>query len=257
MNSRRGSTSSPIRMVKIWSASTASSTVHLQQRALRRVHRRLPELLRVHFAEALVALDREALAGASRDPLRARSSTELGTSPASSSSSRWPAQRRSPSETAAARGAASKLLVRRQARAPSSTSRRRPSRFDGDARRVCRSPSLSSSGWRRRQPRGSRARGSLDGVELAPRCPERGRGRRSALASSASTMSRGHRRWSSCARCSSLRVAALRDRSLELLALQMRSLPSTVSSDVVEAGRGEAATARALVLEVALLLLCA
>src|SRR5215831_1569037 len=35
---------------------------YLEERASRRVHRRLPELLGVHLAEALVALDAETLA---------------------------------------------------------------------------------------------------------------------------------------------------------------------------------------------------
>ena len=58
MNSRRGSTASPMRIEKTSSASTASSTRDLEQAARLRVHRRVPELLGVHLAEALVAVDR-------------------------------------------------------------------------------------------------------------------------------------------------------------------------------------------------------
>src|SRR5437762_3392355 len=35
--------------------------LHLQQRALRRVHRRFPQRVRVHFSETLIAIDRDAL----------------------------------------------------------------------------------------------------------------------------------------------------------------------------------------------------
>jgi len=53
MKSRRGSTWSPMRTVKIESDSTASS-----MRTWRNgIHRRLPELIGVHLAETLVALD--------------------------------------------------------------------------------------------------------------------------------------------------------------------------------------------------------
>ena len=70
MNLRRGSTSSPISVEKMMSASYGVLDPHLQQRARLRVHRRLPELLRVHLAEALVALDLEALARLGHDALR-------------------------------------------------------------------------------------------------------------------------------------------------------------------------------------------
>ena len=63
MNWRRGSTSSPISVVKISPALIASSICTLQQDALRRVHRGFPELLGIHLAQPLVALDRH-------DPLR-------------------------------------------------------------------------------------------------------------------------------------------------------------------------------------------
>ena len=58
MNSLRGSTWSPIRFDERLLGGQRVVERHLQQRARRRVHRRLPELLRVHLAEALVALDR-------------------------------------------------------------------------------------------------------------------------------------------------------------------------------------------------------
>ncbi len=69
MNSRRGSTTSPISVVKISSASSAWSTLHLEERADGRIERGLPELLGVHLAETLVALDREALAAERQDRL--------------------------------------------------------------------------------------------------------------------------------------------------------------------------------------------
>ena len=69
MNSRRGSTWSPISVVKISSAATASSILHLHQSPRLGIHRRFPELFRVHFAEALVALDRLALLGLRHEPI--------------------------------------------------------------------------------------------------------------------------------------------------------------------------------------------
>ena len=68
MNSRRGSTLSPIRMRNSSSAAPASSMLHLQQRAVGGVERRFAELFGVHFAEAFEAGDR---AGPFR-PLRGR-----------------------------------------------------------------------------------------------------------------------------------------------------------------------------------------
>ena len=62
MNLRRGSTSSPISVEKIRSASTASLDLHLQQGSLFRIHCCFPELARVHLTEPLVALDIQALA---------------------------------------------------------------------------------------------------------------------------------------------------------------------------------------------------
>ena len=61
MNARRGSTASPIRIVKISSALTESSMVTWRKVRFPGVHGRLPELLGVHLAQALVPLDREAL----------------------------------------------------------------------------------------------------------------------------------------------------------------------------------------------------
>ena len=58
MNMRRGSTSSPISICEdARSASIASSTLHLQQRPRLRIHRGVAELLGVHLAESLVALN--------------------------------------------------------------------------------------------------------------------------------------------------------------------------------------------------------
>ena len=62
MNSRRGSTTSPIRVSKRVVGLVGLVDLDLEQGALVRVERGLPELLRVHLAQALVALDREALA---------------------------------------------------------------------------------------------------------------------------------------------------------------------------------------------------
>ena len=71
MNSRRGSTSSPIRRGEDVVRLDASSTLHLQQRAARGIHRGLGELIGIHLAEALVALDREALLALARAGARA------------------------------------------------------------------------------------------------------------------------------------------------------------------------------------------
>ncbi len=58
MNWRRLSTSSPIRVVKTSSAWAASSSVTWSRIRCVGVHRRIPQLVVVHLAEALVALDR-------------------------------------------------------------------------------------------------------------------------------------------------------------------------------------------------------
>ena len=69
MNARRGSTSSPISLSKISSDAIAVLDLHLEQPAHRRVHRRLPELLGIHLAQALVALDRDAAARLGEQPV--------------------------------------------------------------------------------------------------------------------------------------------------------------------------------------------
>ena len=71
MNARRGSTSSPISVVKISSDAMASSICTLQQPAHGGIHRRFPELLGIHLAQALVALDRDAVARLARAASRA------------------------------------------------------------------------------------------------------------------------------------------------------------------------------------------
>ena len=68
MKLRRDSTSSPIRVEKISSAAAASSRVTCSSVRVVGVHRGLPQLLVVHLAETLVALDAVLL----RDPLAAR-----------------------------------------------------------------------------------------------------------------------------------------------------------------------------------------
>ena len=68
MNSRRGSTASPISVVKMSSAATASSMRTCSRRRDFGIDRRLPELRRVHLAEALVALDRLSLARLIEEP---------------------------------------------------------------------------------------------------------------------------------------------------------------------------------------------
>src|SRR4030095_8279494 len=76
MNSRRGSTTSPISRVKISSATSASATSTWSRARLEcasavgGIERRLPELVGVHLAEALVALDGEALAAGGEDRLQ-------------------------------------------------------------------------------------------------------------------------------------------------------------------------------------------
>ena len=69
MNSRRGSTTSPIRRVKISSATSAWATSTWSSARLVGIERGLPELLGVHLAQALVALDGEALAAGGEDRL--------------------------------------------------------------------------------------------------------------------------------------------------------------------------------------------
>ena len=58
MNARRGSTSSPISVEKISSDVIASSICTRSRRRTLGIHRRLPQLSGVHFAQALVALQR-------------------------------------------------------------------------------------------------------------------------------------------------------------------------------------------------------
>ena len=62
MNALRGSTLSPIRSVKIRSALDSVLDRDPLQRATRGIHRRLAQLVGVHLAEALEALERDALA---------------------------------------------------------------------------------------------------------------------------------------------------------------------------------------------------
>jgi len=70
MKSRRGSTSSPISSSKRFEAVDRSSVVDPEDRTRGRIHRRLPELFRIHLAEALVALDVDGpLALPVREPL--------------------------------------------------------------------------------------------------------------------------------------------------------------------------------------------
>ena len=61
MKARRGSTWSPISVEKTWSAAAASSTSTRIEHPVRRVHRRVGELLGVHLAETLEAADLDAL----------------------------------------------------------------------------------------------------------------------------------------------------------------------------------------------------
>ncbi len=67
MNLRRSSTFSPISVVKIFSAATTSSSFHLQQRARFGVHGGFPELLGIHFAQALEPGDGELFFGVLED----------------------------------------------------------------------------------------------------------------------------------------------------------------------------------------------
>ena len=62
MNSRRGSTMSPISLAKISSASARVADLDLQQRAHIGIERRLPKLLGIYFAQTFVALQIDALA---------------------------------------------------------------------------------------------------------------------------------------------------------------------------------------------------
>ena len=63
MKSLRGSTRSPMRMLNVWFASGPSSTRTCRSVRFVGIHRGLPELLGIHLAQALVALDVLALAG--------------------------------------------------------------------------------------------------------------------------------------------------------------------------------------------------
>ena len=72
MNSRRGSTSSPISAREQRVGVGRVVDPDLQQRARVRVERRFPELLGVHLAQALVALHREALAAGGEDRVEQR-----------------------------------------------------------------------------------------------------------------------------------------------------------------------------------------
>ena len=57
MNCRRGSTASPIKMLKISSVPTASLTCTSSNRRFLRIHGGVPQLVRIHLPQALVALD--------------------------------------------------------------------------------------------------------------------------------------------------------------------------------------------------------
>ena len=61
MKFRRGSTSSPMRMVKISSTPVMSSSLTCNSVRVFRIHRRFPQLIGIHFAQSFVALDAEAL----------------------------------------------------------------------------------------------------------------------------------------------------------------------------------------------------
>ncbi len=70
MKSRRGSTTSPISLVKMSSASARSSILTLQEGAGFRVKRGFPKLFGVHLAQTLVALERKALFPFGKDRLQ-------------------------------------------------------------------------------------------------------------------------------------------------------------------------------------------
>ena len=70
MNSRRGSTMSPIRRVEDLVGHIGILDLDLQQCAVFRVERGFPQLFGIHFAQTLVTLDRQALAPGSEDRLQ-------------------------------------------------------------------------------------------------------------------------------------------------------------------------------------------
>ena len=72
MNFRRGSTASPINTVKISIGFDRVVDPDFEQRALVRIHRRLPKLLRIHFAQTFVTLDRQILLGCGQNFLQQR-----------------------------------------------------------------------------------------------------------------------------------------------------------------------------------------
>ena len=69
MNLRRGSTASPIRTVKIIVSFHSVVDSYFQQSSLVGIHRRFPKLLRVHFPEAFVTLNRQVFLGRGQDLL--------------------------------------------------------------------------------------------------------------------------------------------------------------------------------------------
>ena len=68
MNSRRGSTTSPIRVREDLVGGDRILDAHLQQAARFRIHRGVPQLFGIHFAQALEALDRAAFLGLVEQP---------------------------------------------------------------------------------------------------------------------------------------------------------------------------------------------
>ena len=65
MNFRRGSTASPMRIVKISSVSDSILDLNLEQRAFFRIHCGFPKLLGIHFTQALITLDLQILLSSS------------------------------------------------------------------------------------------------------------------------------------------------------------------------------------------------
>jgi len=57
INSRRGSTTSPIRVEKHLIRDFALTDANLQKRTIFRIQRRFPQLFGVHFAQTFVTLD--------------------------------------------------------------------------------------------------------------------------------------------------------------------------------------------------------
>ena len=165
MNSRRGSTMSPISLTKMSSASSTSRIFTCRSGAGLAVEGRLPELVLVHLAKALVALEGHALAAGGVDRLEqlrrtghgrrvaaAREGRGLGEGFAAAAARARRDGARRPKRAGPRRG--SRPAGRRAPRASARSRRLRPGRS---------SRARSPRRWRSSVRRCRRARGSASG----------------------------------------------------------------------------------------------